>query len=49
MALLDIVGKVQDTPLHWRVALVTALPILILLTIYFIIVPNAIKVCTHAL
>lgn len=46
MAILGVFGSVWASPLYLKVTLVIAVPILVLLAIYFIIVPNSIKVQT---
>ncbi|XP_014555486.1 hypothetical protein COCVIDRAFT_16919 [Bipolaris victoriae FI3] len=43
MAILGVFGSVWASPLYLKVTLVIAVPILVLLAIYFIIVPNSIK------
>lgn len=44
MAILGIFGNVWASPLYLKVTLGIAIPMLTLLAIYFIIVPNSIKV-----
>lgn len=44
MTILGIFGSVWASPLYLKVTLGIAIPILTLLAIYFIIVPNSIKV-----